>query len=312
MTITQWEYALALDKHRHFGRAAKACHVAQPTLSMQLQKLEDELGVIIFDRSKNPILPTLEGEKLLAQARVLIREFKKIPDIIDEMKGHLTGQLRLAIIPTLGPYLTPLFLKEFLNKYPAIELSIEEQTTEQIIKSLNDDTIDVACMATPLNDDQLIERVLFYDPFSLYCSEDHPLLAKQEVDQSDLEINDLWLLTEGHCFRNQVLKICQMDLSKRQRRDGLSFESGSLETLKNMVDKSFGHTLLPQLALSYLSESQSQRVRKFSGDIPTREISLVHSRSFLKERLIVALEKTIIENIPESFKSFKGRVVDIT
>lgn len=311
MTITQWEYALALDKFRHFGKAARACSVAQPTLSMQLHKLEDELGVILFDRSKSPILPTSEGEALLRQARVALKEFKKISELVDQLGDNLQGRLRFSVIPTLTPYLVPLFASKFTKLYPDVELVIQEHTTEEIIRLLENDEIDVGCLATPLKEDQIIERVLFYEPFGLYVSPENELFAKETVRESDLKIEELWLLTEGHCFRNQVLRFCKMDAQTRFAHENLSFESGHLETLKNMVDQGGGYTLLPQLAIDQLSTKDKKNVRFFDGETPTREVSLVHSRTFLKERLIMALESTVIESIPKSLKSYKGQVIDV-
>ena len=311
MTHTQLEYIVALDKHRHFGKAAKSCHVSQPTLSMQIHKLEEELGIIIFDRSKNPLKVTSEGEVIINQAKVALRELKKIPDLIDEMKSGLKGSLKLAVIPTLAPYLIPLFASHFSEAYPEVELTIEEHTTTDILKLLDEDAIDVACMATPLKDDSVIERVLFYEPFCLYVSPDNPLYQKEKVQESELELKDLWLLTEGHCFRNQVLRFCHMRRSVQGLRKGLEFESGNLETLKNMVDQAGGYTLLPQLAVATLPEEKRKRTRAFGQVVPTREVSLVHSRAFLKERLIEALEKTIIETVPKDLRSYKGTVIDI-
>lgn len=310
MTITQWEYALAVDKFRHFGKAAKHCSVAQPTLSMQLQKLEDELGVVIFDRSKNPILPTSEGEALLGQARVMIREYKRIPEMIRQFGDKVAGTLKVAIIPTMTPYLAPLFIKNFAKQYPLVELIIQEHTTEDILSLLDHDEIDVACMATPLKDDRFIERVLFYEPFSLYVSPEHPLHQKDEVYESELEVEDLWLLTEGHCFRNQVLRFCQIDSSVLKHHN-LYFESGHLETLKNMVDNVGGYTLLPKLGVDQLSLQDKKNIREFSGEVPTREVSLVHSRSFLKEKMIMALQDVILASVPKELKTYKGKVLEI-
>ena len=311
MTHTQLEYIVALDKYCHFGKAAKACHVSQPTLSMQINKLEEELQVMIFDRSKNPLKVTAEGEVIIRQAKVALRELRKIPDLVDEMKDGPKGSLRLAVIPTMAPYLIPLFASHFAKEYPDVDLSIEAHTTEDILRLLDEDTIDVACMATPLKNDNVIERVLFYEPFSLYASQNSTLYQKEKVAESDLQLKDLWLLTEGHCFRNQVLRFCHMQRSPQGLRHGLAFESGNLETLKNMVNQSGGYTLLPELAVRQLSGENLKQVRHFLDPIPTREVSLVHSRVFLKERLIEALEKVILNSIPKELKSYKGMVLDI-
>jgi LysR family hydrogen peroxide-inducible transcriptional activator len=284
MTITQLEYILAVEKFRHFGKAAKACSVTQPTLSMQLQKAEEELGVVLFDRSKNPIITTDEGTKIIDQARLVIREYKKIFSIIDASKDEVRGDFRLGVIPTLAPYVIPLFAGAFVKKYPLVNLTIEEFKTEEIIELLNKDELDSGLLATPLVGESFIERVLFHEPFSVFASKNHSLLKKSKIKDKDLDSTDVWLLNEGHCFRQQVLNLCK--LSKNiGLHDNLKFESGNLETLKNMVLHSQGYTLLPELA--------------------------VHNRIFLKEKIITALEESIIENLPESLLSLKKKNIEI-
>lgn len=310
MTITQLEYVLAVDKFRHFGKAAKACNVTQPTLSMQLQKAEEELGVVLFDRSKNPILPTEEGERIIHQARSVLREYKKIFSIIDASKDEVRGEFRLGVIPTLTPYVVPLFAGAFVKKYPQVNLTIEEFKTEEIIELLGKDEIDAGLLATPLVGEHFIERVLFHEPFSVFASKNHPLLKKSKLKDSDLNSSDVWLLNEGHCFRQQVLNLCSISKEKGHH-DNLTFESGNLETLKNMVTNSSGYTLLPQLAVLNLSNEDKKHVREFQSPVPTREISLVHNRIFLKEKIITALEEAIVENLPDSLKSLKKKNIEV-
>lgn len=309
MTITQLEYVLAVDKFRHFGKAAKACSVTQPTLSMQLQKAEDELGVVLFDRSKNPILPTPEGEKIIQQARFVIREYKKIFSIIDASKDEVSGEFRLGVIPTLTPYVVPLFAGAFVKKYPQVNLTIEEFKTEEIIELLGKDELDAGLLVTPLVGETFIERVLFHEPFSVFASKNHPLLKKTKIKDRDLDTTDVWLLNEGHCFRQQVLNICR--IKDKGTHDNLKFESGNLETLKNMVTNSSGYTLLPQLAVNNLSNEDKKFVREFQSPVPTREISLVHNRIFLKEKIITALEEEIIDHLPDSLKSLKKKNIEV-
>jgi LysR family hydrogen peroxide-inducible transcriptional activator len=310
MTITQLEYVLAVDKFRHFGKAAKACSVTQPTLSMQLQKAEEEIGIIIFDRSKNPILPTDEGEQIIKQARVVLREYKKIFAIIDAGKDEVRGDFRLGVIPTLSPYVIPLFAGAFVKKYPNVNLTIEEFKTEDIIELLSRDEIDAGLLVTPLQGESLIERTLFLEPFSVFASTNHPLLKKSKIKDKDLDTSDVWLLNEGHCFRQQVLNLCKISKDIGQH-DNLKFESGNLETLKNMVINNSGYTLLPHLAVLNLSEEELEHVRDFQTPVPTREVSLVHNRIFLKEKIISALEASIIENLPDSLASLKKKNLEI-
>lgn len=310
MTITQLEYVLAVDKFRHFGKAAKACSVTQPTLSMQLQKAEEELGVMIFDRSKNPILPTGEGERIILQARSVIREYKKIFAIIDAHKDEVRGDFRLGVIPTLSPYVIPLFAGAFVKKYPDVNLTIEEFKTEEIIDLLGRDEIDAGLLVTPLKGETFIERALFHEPFSVFASTNHPLLKKGKIKDKDLDPADVWLLNEGHCFRQQVLNLCKIPHDHGQH-DNLKFESGNLETLKNMVVNNSGYTLLPYLAVLNLSSEEKEHVRDFQSPIPTREVSLVHNRIFLKEKIISALEESIIENLPASLASLKKKNFEV-
>jgi LysR family hydrogen peroxide-inducible transcriptional activator len=310
MTLTQLEYVLAVEKFRHFGKAAKHCFVTQPTLSMQLQKAEEEMGVILFDRSKNPILPTLEGEKVIAQAKIVIKEYKKLFDIISEDKKELHGKFKLGVIPTLAPYLIPLFAGEFSKKYPQVSLTIEEYKTDEIIKLLDDDEIDAGLLVTPLNEEKIIERVLFKEAFYVFAAKNHQYFKKSKIKMSDINSDDLWLLNEGHCFRNQVLNICGIK-NKSREFSNLNFESGNLETLKNMVLSNNGYTLFPELAVLNLSKDQTQYIREFQGTIPTREVSLVHNRIFLKEKIISALESVIIENLPDKLESHKKKNFEI-
>jgi LysR family hydrogen peroxide-inducible transcriptional activator len=305
MTLTQLEYVVAVNKHRHFGKAAKECHVTQPTLSMQLQKLEEELGVILFDRSKSPILPTSEGDKVVKQAQVVIKEYKRINTILEDSIGEISGRFRLAVIPTLAPYVIPLFAKKFADLYPKVELVIEEFKTEEIIDLLDREEVDAGILVTPLNESSLIERVLFYEPFHLFVSQDHDLFKKKKVKESELSDESLWLLNEGHCFRAQVLKVCSMNFDGGNYKN-LRFESGNLETLKNLVVQSSGYTLLPHLATLDLSSTRKKMVREFSRPVPTREVSIVYGRTFLKEKVIDALEEIIISVLPKEIHSHKG------
>jgi LysR family hydrogen peroxide-inducible transcriptional activator len=310
MTITQIEYILAVDKYRHFGKAARACNVTQPTLSMQLQKAEEEVGVVLFDRSKNPILPTDEGTQIIEQSRLVLREYKKIFSIIAASKNDVRGEFRLGVIPTLAPYVIPLFAGKFVQQYPDVMLTIEEFKTEEIIELLNRDEIDAGLLVTPIVGESFIERVLFHEPFSVFASANHPLLKKVKIKDKDLDTSDVWLLNEGHCFRQQVLNLCKLR-KEHGLHDNLKFESGNLETLKNMVLNSSGYTLLPHLAVLNLSKDELKHVREFQTPIPTREVSLVHNRIFLKEKIISSLEEAIIDSLPESLSSLKKKNIEV-
>ena len=300
MTITQLEYIVAVNTYKSFSVAANYCFVTQPSLSMQIQKLEEELGVLIFDRSKNPISTTDVGEKLIRQAKVILQERDRLQNILENEKGEHTGILRIGIIPTIAPFLLPLFLQSFVKKYPKIELILDELTTGEIISGLNKTTVDVGILALPIHDAGVIEESLFYEPFVGFIPEKHKLFGKEKLDVEDLNSDELLLLKEGHCLREQTLKVCKS--SEKEWRDDhnkILFEFGSLDTLINLVQQNFGMTLLPYLAVRYMNDSRIKLVREFKSPVPKREIGLVYSKIFIKKNLVDALKKEIVNAIPK-------------
>lgn len=313
-TLTQLEYLIAVDHERHFGKAAQMCHVSQPSLSAQIQKLEEELDLVIFDRSKKPILVTEAGKEIIEQARLILREHKKLQAIADTKALEPKGNFELAVIPTLASYVIPLFIGDFGKKYPKVNLGIHEHKTDDIIRMLHNDELDAGLLVTPLKDEGLIERHLYYEAFYCYLNPGHPLQQKQNISETDLQCGDLWLLSEGHCFRNQVMKICSPD-QKKGVFPNIRFESGNLETLVKLVKTNSGFTLLPQMAVDGLSETDvATHIKSFKTPVPTREVSLVYNRTFLKETIITALETCIIDNLPDHISSLKRQnvhVVDI-
>ncbi|MBW1685666.1 MAG: LysR family transcriptional regulator [Deltaproteobacteria bacterium] len=311
MTLTQLEYVLAVNRYRHFGNAAKACFVTQPTLSMQVQKLEDELGIILFDRSKSPILPTSEGELIIEQAKTVVREQKRIFDLVQRAKDELAGDFRLAVIPTLSTYILPLFLKSFVAKYPNVNLIIDEYKTEEIVAQLAADEIDAGLLVTPLHDASLIERVLYYEPFYLFVAPGHPLGKKKKIRQDDLKLEEIWLLNKGNCFRDQMLNICSEGKDEQEVVGNIRFESGNLETLKNMVLTSSGYTILPHLAVGQLSAERRKLVREFRSPVPTREVSIVYGRRVLRERVIDALQEEVLKALPGELRALDRRNVEV-
>ncbi|MBU2914666.1 MULTISPECIES: hydrogen peroxide-inducible genes activator [Reichenbachiella] len=305
MTLVQLDYIISLDNYRHFAIAAEKCFVTQPTLSMQIQKLEDSLGVIIFDRSKHPVQPTEIGKKILEQARVIVSESQRIQEIIDEEKHDIKGNIRIGVIPTLAPYLIPLFISSFVEKYPFINLQISEHMTDELTDLLKKDQIDIAIMVTPLDNDDLKEIPLFYEEFSVYASHHHPLYKAENINASDLNAEGLWILNEGHCFRNQTLTICRADKAERFNNRVL-YESGSLEALKKLVDKRGGYTLIPELFTYDLNKDDKSKIRHFSEPVPTREVGLVVKKSFVKHKLIHALKEEINNTLPATLLSKKN------
>jgi LysR family hydrogen peroxide-inducible transcriptional activator len=309
-SFTQLEYVLAVDRLKNFSRAAKECNVSQPSLSAQIQKVEDQLGIVIFDRSKKPVLTTLKGAEVIAQAKIVLREYQKILDVKND-DGVLKGKFHLGVIPSLSSYILPLFIESFSKKYSEVELIISEYKTEDIVKGLYDDNLDAGLLVTPLYDNKLVERTLFYERFLAFTSKNHPLNLKKILTEKDMDPESIWLLEEGHCFRNQVIKICSLD-KKNNVLENVKFASGNLETLINLIRKGAGYTLLPELATLNLHQSEiKNNLKSFKNPVPTREVSLVHSRSFLKQDIIEALEENIISNLPLNIKSLKRRNVEI-
>ncbi len=291
MTITQLYYVLAVAEHQNFTKAAEKCFVTQPTLSMQIQKLEDELDILIFDRSKKPIELTEVGRKIVNQAKNIVNESYRIQDIVDQQKGFIGGEFKLGIIPTVMPTLLPMFLKAFIKKHPKVKLKIEELTTDEIITRINDGHLDAAIAATPLEIDTIKERVLYYEPFVSYIPKSHRLHLNKKIAVSDLDINDMLLLEDGHCFRDGVINLCKA--FKNNTEDSFQIESGSIETLIKLSNEGLGMTLLPYLHTLDIKESEKDNLHYFNDPSPAREVSIIYHKSELKMQIIEALQATI-------------------
>lgn len=291
MTITQLKYVLAVAEYKNFTTASEKCFVTQPTLSMQIQKLEEELDVILFNRKKKPIELTPIGEKIIEQAKVIVDESNRISDIVDQQKGFIGGEFKLGIIPTVTPTLLPLFLNNFIKKYPKVNLIVEELTTEDIIKKLSDGHIDAGIAATPLENEIIKERVLYYEPFIGFLNNNHRLANKKKITIDDLNINDILLLEDGHCFKDSVLNLCRN--LKSTTSEHFKLESGSFNTLLKLSKEGLGMTLLPYLQTLDLNNIDKQHLKEFESPVPAREISLIYHKSQLKMQLIEALKNTI-------------------
>lgn len=306
MTLTQLEYVVALDTYRHFVQASEHCFVTQPTLSMQVQKLEEELGVRIFDRTKQPVIPTEIGASIIAQARMILREASGVKQIVAEQKDSMAGELRIGIIPTLAPYLLPLLFKQMHEKYPQLILSIKEAITEEILNELKHNRLDCGLVVTPLNEKSIREDVLFYEELFVYVSRKSALYDKKYVIAEDIDPTQLWLLEEGHCFRSQVLNLCEL----RKHSDfHFKYETGSLETLKRMVDRSEGITILPELAVIEFSMTQRRRVKRLKSPVPVREVSVVTHRGYMKTRHMKALREEILRIVPTPMQMLGNKKV---
>ncbi|NVJ88166.1 MAG: hydrogen peroxide-inducible genes activator [Flavobacteriaceae bacterium] len=291
MTITQLKYVLSVAEHQNFTVAAEHSFVTQPTLSMQIQKLEDELDIQIFNRSKKPIELTEVGEKIVQQAKVIVDESNRIIDIVHQQKGFIGGEFKLGIIPTIMPTLLPMFLNNFTKKYPKVKLIIEELTTEEIIKKLTDGHIDAAIAATPLENEAIKERPLYYEPFIGLIPQNHRLYKQKYINVDELEMEDILLLEDGHCFKDSIVNLCRAH--KINNKKGFQLESGSFDTLIKLSKEGLGMTLLPYLHTLDLNDRDKEHLRSFENPPPAREVSLIYHKSQLKMQLIEALKKTI-------------------
>jgi LysR family transcriptional regulator, hydrogen peroxide-inducible genes activator len=295
MNLQQLEYIVALDIHRNHVKAADHCNVTQPTLSMMVKKLEDELGVKIFDRSL-PLKPTPAGETVIQRARQILKEVKNLKEFIKDEKDSIEGEFKLAVIPTLAPYLLPRFLNEFLAQHPGTSFTVIEMQTEDIVKQLKTNRLDVAILVTPLDDREIREVPVFYEPILLYTAGNLKYYQQEKVDVKSLTQENLLLLEEGHCFRGQVMNLCTTKGKKVHHQ--LNYQSGSFETLKAMVDNNYGYTLIPELAVNV----KSKHVKHFTSPEPVREVSLAVHQGFVKEMLLIKLREAILKAIPAHFK----------
>lgn len=311
VTITQLEYVVAVDTYRHFANAADKCMVTQPTLSMQIKKLEEYLGVIIFDRSKQPVMPTDVGKLIVEQARNILRETAKLENIAKGYHKNVSGRLNIGIIPTLAPYLLPLFIGRMMERHPGVKLNIKELTTAEIIRELKKDEIDVGILSTPLHEENIHEDPLFYEEIKIYTQFGHPLSKKKNVDPAEIaHRTDAWMLTNGNCFRNQVVNLCKNQYSS-QDEEQIRYESGSIETLKKLVETEGGFTFLPELASLELSTRQMNQVVSFEGQTPLREISLCYIRNAAKKDMIEILNACIKDVVPvEMLQKDRGSIVE--
>lgn len=303
MTIQQLEYILAVDRFRHFAKAAEYCRVTQPTLSAMIQKLEDELGVKLFDRTMQPVCPTRVGEKVIAQARIILTQASQVKDIISEEKCSISGTFRLGVLPTIAPYLLPRFFPQLMEKHPELDIRVTEMKTHQIREALHKGEIDAAILASLLEDAALSEEILFYEQFLGYVSRKEPLFKHEVIRTADITGERLWLLDEGHCFRDQLVRFCQMEAVKLHQ---MAYRLGSMETFMRMVESGKGITFIPELAVSQLSEGQKELVRPFAIPRPTRAIVLTTNKDFIRTSLLSMLKDEIRDAVPKEMLTLQA------
>lgn len=311
MTITQLEYIIAVDTYGSFSEAAANCRVTQPTLSMQIQKLESELDVVIFKRDKFPIYPTDIGSKIIEQAKQILKEKEKLNVLIQTEKGEFIGTFKVAIIPTISSYLLPMFLSNFTKKYPNIELIIDEVTTSEVISGLEKRYFDIGIIALRSSLVKLVSESLYYEPFVAFIPFDHNLMNKLKINQADLNVSDFLLLKEGHCLRDQTLSICKTSENEWvEKNNKVVFESGNLETLIKLVEQKFGMTLLPYLATNYIrGRKKNKQLKEFSDPVPKREVGIIYYNTFIKKHFLNAIKEEILKVIPDEFKKNKKGLV---
>lgn len=303
MNIQQLEYILAVDTYRHFAKAAEHCRVTQPTLSMMIQKLEDELGIKLFDRNTQPVSPTPAGRKVIDQARIVLYQTSLIKEIVNEEEQSLKGTFRLAVLPTIAPYLLPRFFQQLSEKHPDLDIRIREMQTAPTLKALANGEIDAAIIANQPTENLLQGKILYYEQFYAYVARNETLFKKELVRSSDISGERLWLLDEGHCFRDQLMRFCQMEKVKLRQA---AYQLGSLETFMRMVEGGNGITFIPELALYQLSDQQKGLVRPFAIPRPAREIVWVTRKDFIRHTLADLLIRNIKEHIPQEMLSLQA------
>lgn len=304
MTLQQLEYILAVDRCRHFGRAADACNVTQPTLSAMIGKLEEELNAKLFDRNHQPICPTPVGEQVIRQAKEVLEQTDRIKDIVKEEKHSLSGTFRVGILPTIAPYLLPRFFPQLMKKYPELDIRVQEMKTHEIKEALLRGDIDAGILATIEGLEEYSQIPLFYEAYEGYVSREDALFKKEVIRTADVASSrELWLLDEGHCFRDQMVRFCQMKSSQTSQ---LAYNLGSMETFMRMVESGKGITFIPALAVMQLSESQKELVRPFAIPVPTRQLLLITNRNFIRQTLLEVVVKEIQASVPKDMLKLKA------
>jgi LysR family hydrogen peroxide-inducible transcriptional activator len=311
MNIQQLEYITAVDKLRHFARAADECYITQPTLSMMIQKLEEELDVKIFDRTKHPVEPTPIGKQIIEQAHTSLNHFRQIRHLVENEQQTVTGRFVLGVIPTIATYIVPVLLNK--HSETGIELTLKEYTTPELIQRICRGELDGGLLAGPLNRPELTEYPVYYEKFYAYVSPLDKRSAQKEIDLNDIDISELWLLEEVHCLRGQIERLCRMKRNAVDAYAPVRYESGSIDTLIHIVDYNQGITIIPELHAMGLSEDRQENLRAFKNTTAVREVSLVVSTGFVRHNMLGCLRELILGAIPKAMQdpALKQFVVDL-
>jgi LysR family hydrogen peroxide-inducible transcriptional activator len=313
MNIQQLEYIIAIDNFRHFAKAAEMCNITQPTLSMMTQKMEDELGVKIFDRSKHPVEPTVIGKEIIDQARISMKHFKQIKEIVENEQNIAVGTFRLGIIPTIAPFLVPVILEKQSSKYQNIELILKENTTGNLINEILKGSLDGGILAGPLNHPDLSEYPLYYEKFYAYVSPSDEKYQEKEIDLNSLDVKDVWLLENEHCLRGQIERLCRMKRASSTENPTFKYESGSIDTLIHIVDYNCGITIIPEMHAMGLSEDKQDNLREFKNQSAVREVCLIVSKEYVRKTMLQDITDIIKSAVPKSMQNpeLKKYVVDL-
>lgn len=297
MTITQLEYILALFEYKSFSKAAKFCNVTQPSLSMQIQKLEEELNLIIFNRKIKPIKPTTEGFQIINTARKIIQEKKSLQFFAKGYHKDVIGEVSIGVIPTIAPYLIPKFLPSFKAKFPDLQLHIYETTTENIYNEINDGKLDIGILV-PITNHKMDCLPLFFEELFLYSN---VLTENGEINPTIIP-EKLWILEEGHCLSNQIASICNLR-NKSNSESQIIYKTGSLETMLRLAENGKGQTIIPHMLVDYLNESTKKKIFEIPFNTPVREIALIYSENYNRKGVIDAIKEEILSVIPSEWIS---------
>ncbi len=309
MTLQQMEYIVAVERFRHFSKAAEYSKVTQPTLSAMIQRLENELDIRIFDRTQQPVCPTPIGSMIISQAKDVLNKVNAIKETISEEKGSMSGTFHIGIIPTIAPYLLPRFFTKLEQKYPQLNIKIYEMKTANITEALLNGSIDAGIVATlSYMENEFNISHLYYEQFYAYISSENKLSNNNVIKTSDLTNEQLWMLDEGHCFRTQLVKFCQL---KSAQTSQLTYNLQSLDTFMRMVENGNGITFIPELSMLQLSESQKQLVKPFAIPSPTRQISIITNKNFIRNKILNAIIDEIQASVPTEMLTIKKTQVII-
>lgn len=294
MNIQQFEYVLAVARYRHFETAADHCYISQSTLSTMISRFEDELGVMIFNRKKKPVAITREGEEIIERLTIIVREIGRLDELVKEMKGEVKGTVRIACLPTVAPYLLPLFLHDFSTRYPELQLVLKESSTQDIVRQLKSRELDIGILSPPLHEEEIREYPIYKESFVLYNTAGK---NSKKIDIEDMEWDNFWLLEEGHCMTDQVLKICSMNKKKINSSLNIHFKAGSIDSLMRFVKAYKGKTMLPYLSVRNLPAEEARYISLFKQPVPDRTIALVTHQHFVRKRILQLLQYVIREKV---------------